>query len=115
MEDLTPRSKAKTPVGLKERNHAKNALIRKWKGRLQWAPKEVDVYRQILAVHTLVARPIDDLDSWLDLVTMCRKEGRKLFLMHHRIPSPLLFHIHSPPLLTSTFNLFTFTLSFSSL
>ena len=82
LEDLTPRSKSTTPVGLKERNHAKNALIRKWKGRLQWAPKEVDVYRQILAVHTLVARPIDDLDSWLDLVTMCRKEGCAPSLTH---------------------------------
>jgi len=29
----------------------------------------------VLAVHTLVAAPTEDLDSWLDLVTMCRKEG----------------------------------------
>ena len=28
-----------------------------------------------MAVHTLVAAPTEDLDSWLDLVTMCRKEG----------------------------------------
>ena len=27
---------------------AKATLIRKWRGRLQWAPKEVDVFRQIL-------------------------------------------------------------------
>ena len=26
-------------------------------------------------MHTLVAAPTEDLDSWLDLVTMCRKEG----------------------------------------
>ncbi len=45
------------------------------KGRLQWAPKEVDVFRQILAVHTLVAEPTEDLDSWLELVTLCRKEN----------------------------------------
>lgn len=26
----------------------KQTLIRKWKGRLKWVPKEVDAYRQIL-------------------------------------------------------------------
>lgn len=53
----------------------KAALIRKWRGRLKWAPKEVDVYRQMIAVHTLVAEPAENLDSWLELVTLCRKEG----------------------------------------
>jgi hypothetical protein len=32
------------------------------------------ISRQILAVHTLVAEPTEDLDSWLELVTLCRKE-----------------------------------------
>lgn len=27
------------------------------------------------AVHTLVVEPTEDLDSWLELVTLCRKEG----------------------------------------
>jgi hypothetical protein len=74
-------------------------LILKWRGRLESAPKEVHVYRQVLvrlkcttiwckavvtvdvhcicplqAVHTLVVEPTEDLDSWLDLVTLCRKE-----------------------------------------
>ena len=52
----------------------KAMLLRKWKGRLKWVPKEVDVHRQILAIHSLVAEPMEDLDSWLELVTLCRKE-----------------------------------------
>lgn len=52
----------------------KATLLRKWKGRLKWVPKEVDVHRKILAIHSLVAEPIEDLDSWLELVTLCRKE-----------------------------------------
>jgi FAT domain len=72
LED-TPRSKV--PTISPEASAAKVTLIRKWRGRLQWAPKEVDVFRQILAVRTLVADPTEDLDSWLELVTLCRKEN----------------------------------------
>mmetsp|Transcript_26418 Transcript_26418/g.39200 ORF Transcript_26418/g.39200 Transcript_26418/m.39200 type:complete len:2632 (+) Transcript_26418:19-7914(+) len=50
-------------------------LMDKWQRRLKCAAKEVDVYRLILAVHTLLVDPKDDLDSWLDLVSICRKEG----------------------------------------
>jgi len=50
-------------------------LVRKWRARLKWAPRDIEVYRQILAVHTLVADPQEDLDSWIELVTLCRKEG----------------------------------------
>jgi FKBP12-rapamycin complex-associated protein len=35
-------------LGRIDANTAKTALIRKWRGRLKWVPKEVDVYRQIL-------------------------------------------------------------------
>ena len=55
---------------------AKRALLRKWRGRLKWAPRDVEVFRQILAVRTLVAEPTDDLDNWLEMVTLCRKEGK---------------------------------------
>eukprot|EP01035_Chromulina_nebulosa_P017836 gene17836-23448_t len=53
----------------------KQNLLKKWRSRLKWAPKEISVFRQILSVHTLVAEPLEDLDSWLELVTLCRKEG----------------------------------------
>lgn len=53
----------------------KAALLKKWRGRLKWAPKEISVFRQIVAVHSLVADLFEDLDSVLELVTLCRKEG----------------------------------------
>lgn len=63
--------------------NAKVSLLRKWRGRLKWAPKDVDVYRQILSVRTLVAEPMEDLESWLELVTLCRKE--KMFSLCENI------------------------------
>ena len=54
-------------------------LMGKWRKRLLTAPREVEVYTSILTVHTLLVDPKDDLDSWLDLVSICRKEGM-LFL-----------------------------------
>lgn len=50
-------------------------LVKKWKNRLKWAPKEISVFRQILSVHSLVVDGFEDLDSILELVSMCRKEG----------------------------------------
>jgi hypothetical protein len=46
LDNLAPRHTA-AAVDSKARHSAKHALVRKWKGRLQWAPKEVDVYRQV--------------------------------------------------------------------
>jgi serine/threonine-protein kinase mTOR len=57
----------------------KTKLMGKWRKRLLSAPREVEVYTSILTVHTLLVDPKDDLDSWLDLVSICRKEGM-LFL-----------------------------------
>ena len=63
-------------VDLREK---KSKLLGKWRKRLLSAPREVEVYTNILAVHTLLVDPKDDLDSWLELVSICRKEGM-LFL-----------------------------------
>jgi FKBP12-rapamycin complex-associated protein len=57
----------------------KTKLMGKWRKRLLSAPREVEVYTSILTVHTLLVDPKDDLDSWLELVSICRKEGM-LFL-----------------------------------
>lgn len=49
----------------------KAALMYKWRTRMQAAPREVDVLRQILNVHSLLLEPKEDLDSWLELVNLC--------------------------------------------
>ena len=53
----------------------KRALLSKWESRLAYAPGDVNVYRQVLAVHMLIADPQEDLRSWIKLVTLCRNEG----------------------------------------
>ena len=45
---MKSRSGEKRQIGKVDLVAKKTNLIRKWKGRLKWAPKEVDVYRQIL-------------------------------------------------------------------
>lgn len=89
--DLSPRFVAKAD-GRFDLSEAKENLLSRWRARLQWAPKEIDVYRQILAVHSLVIDPIDDLDSWLELASLCRKENN-LHLCRNilkQLGSPLL-------------------------
>ena len=50
-------------------------LLEKWRKRIKNAPRDVRVFRQILGVHTLVADPREDLDSWLQFTSICRKQG----------------------------------------
>jgi hypothetical protein len=64
-----PRFDANISVQSSDIASKKALLLNKWKGRFKWVPKEVKVYRQILGVHTLVADPIEDLDSWYTFVT----------------------------------------------
>ena len=52
----------------------KKKVMDKWRQRLKQVPRDVDVYRQLLAVHTLIAEPTEDLESWLELVKLSRKE-----------------------------------------
>jgi len=93
--DLSPRFVAKAD-GRFDLSEAKENLLSRWRARLQWAPKEIDVYRQILAVHSLVIDPIDDLDSWLELASLCRKENN-LHLCRN-----ILKQLGSPVLLATT-------------
>ena len=57
---------------LAEVTSKKHALLSKWSSRLAYAPGDVSVYRQVLAVHSLVATTGEDLGSWLRLVKLCR-------------------------------------------
>jgi hypothetical protein len=58
-------------------------------------------YSFLQAVHTLVAEPMEDLDSWLELVTLCRKEGMhslcENILRKLGSPLPIKKKIKRPP------------------
>ncbi|CAM9971114.1 unnamed protein product, partial [Discosporangium mesarthrocarpum] len=51
-------------------------LRAKWSTRLQWVPEVVDVWKDILAVRSLVFKPHEDLGTWLKLASLARKHGR---------------------------------------
>eukprot|EP01113_Clastostelium_recurvatum_P006582 TRINITY_DN1298_c0_g1_i1.p1 TRINITY_DN1298_c0_g1~~TRINITY_DN1298_c0_g1_i1.p1 ORF type:complete len:2380 (+),score=927.36 TRINITY_DN1298_c0_g1_i1:62-7201(+) len=55
----------------------RQAMIRTtWKRRLKGMQHNVDIWQSILAVHSLVIPPHEELDMWLKFVGLCRKGGR---------------------------------------
>ena len=54
---------------MQEIEERKRQLIRKWRGRLKWAPKEVDVYRQILTVSEVTRRDCQRMRMRLTLLS----------------------------------------------
>ncbi|GAM22047.1 hypothetical protein SAMD00019534_052220 [Acytostelium subglobosum LB1] len=52
-------------------------LIRNtWKTRLRGCQHNVDIWQSILAVHSLVISPHEELDMWLKFIGLCRKSSR---------------------------------------
>eukprot|EP01133_Synstelium_polycarpum_P000171 gene171-204_t len=47
-----------------------------WKTRLLGCQHNVDIWQSVLAVHSLVISPHDELDMWLKFVGLCRKGAR---------------------------------------
>lgn len=100
-EDIAPSNSD----GIIDLQLLKSSLLRKWHSRLKFAPEDISVYRQILAVRSLIAKPTEDLDSWLNLVALCRREGM------FTLCSNMLKRLGAPLILTeSTTNIGTFTI-----
>eukprot|EP01135_Chromosphaera_perkinsii_P003113 Nk52_evm2s236 gene=Nk52_evmTU2s236 len=47
-----------------------------WMKRLRGCQRNVEVWRRILQVRTLVVPPEQDMDMWLKYASLCRKSGR---------------------------------------
>eukprot|EP00026_Physarum_polycephalum_P000091 Phypoly_transcript_00091.p1 GENE.Phypoly_transcript_00091~~Phypoly_transcript_00091.p1 ORF type:complete len:2307 (+),score=451.47 Phypoly_transcript_00091:133-7053(+) len=63
-------------------NLERQGMIRNtWKQRLKGGQQNVEVWQSILAVHSLVIPPQEELDMWLKFIGLCRKGGR-LSLAH---------------------------------
>jgi phosphatidylinositol kinase/protein kinase (PI-3 family) len=59
------------------RDPEQKALIRKmWTSRLKGCQRDVDVWQQILAVRSIVVSPKEDIPTWLNFSSLCRKSGR---------------------------------------
>lgn len=53
------------------------ALIRKmWHDRIRGTKRNVEVWHALLAVRALVLPPEDDVETWLNFASLCRKSGR---------------------------------------
>lgn len=70
---MVPSALAGVPVG--EAEQAWRKLIHKWYLRLRGCTPEVHIWQSILAVHSLVLSPVDDIQSWLQLANLCQQSG----------------------------------------
>ncbi|KAF2071336.1 hypothetical protein CYY_007349 [Polysphondylium violaceum] len=57
-------------------NDRRTMIRNTWKTRLRGCQHNVDIWQSILAVHSLVISPHDELDMWLKFVGLCRKGSR---------------------------------------
>jgi len=57
-------------------NEERKAMIRSiWTKRLRGCQRNVEVWQDMLAVHSMVIAPIEDMDNWLKFSNLCRKSG----------------------------------------
>eukprot|EP01132_Coremiostelium_polycephalum_P005602 gene5602-6970_t len=54
----------------------RNMIRNTWKTRLRGCQHNVDIWQSILAVHSIVISPHEELDMWLKFVGLCRKSFR---------------------------------------
>ncbi|EGG15157.1 protein kinase [Cavenderia fasciculata] len=54
----------------------KTMIKNTWKKRLSGCQMNVDIWQSVLAVHSLVISPHEELDMWLKFVGLCRKGSR---------------------------------------
>jgi len=50
-------------------------LRKKWNIRLSWVAEDVTVWKSLLSLRTLVISPKQDLNTWLELASLCRRNG----------------------------------------
>ncbi|CAM9623049.1 unnamed protein product [Chrysoparadoxa australica] len=68
-------------------------LIDKWRLRLEGCTNEVSVVQSILAARSLILKPEDDLQSWLQLAALCRQSGN--FPLSRKV---LTYQLGFPPI-----------------
>ncbi|GAM16986.1 hypothetical protein SAMD00019534_001610 [Acytostelium subglobosum LB1] len=54
----------------------KQMIRNTWKTRLRGCQHNVDIWQSVLAVHSLVISPHEELDMWLKFIGLCRKSSR---------------------------------------
>ncbi|EFA77745.1 protein kinase [Heterostelium album PN500] len=59
-----------------EGNDRRQMIKNTWKTRLRGCQHNVDIWQSVLAVHSLVISPHEELDMWLKFIGLCRKSSR---------------------------------------
>nr|CCA19196.1 PREDICTED: similar to fkbprapamycin associated protein putative [Albugo laibachii Nc14] len=63
-------------LGEGEAHYYKQHLIDMWHDRLfTGCKRDVNVWQQILAVRSIILRPQEDIESWLEFASLCRQSG----------------------------------------
>lgn len=54
----------------------RKAVIREiWTKRLRGCQRNVEVWQDMLAIHSMAIPPVEDVDNWLMFSSLCRKSG----------------------------------------
>lgn len=63
-------------IDFKTNKDSRERIQTMWTRRLRGCQMDVDVWRHVLLVRSLVVTPKDDITTWLKFSAMCRKDGR---------------------------------------
>ncbi|KAJ2746135.1 phosphatidylinositol kinase- protein kinase tor1 [Coemansia sp. BCRC 34301] len=58
---------------LPEDSERRPAIVSTWRQRLSGIQQDVGMWQKLLRLHSMVVRPILNLDTWIKYVNMCRK------------------------------------------
>ena len=80
----------------------KRQSIRKmWTARLKGCQRDVDIWQEILSIRSLVMTPIQELDTYIEFASLCRKSGRLRLsykVLTNLMGLPPLIYIEQPDL-----------------
>ncbi|KAJ1908252.1 phosphatidylinositol kinase- protein kinase tor1 [Coemansia sp. IMI 209127] len=52
------------------------ALVSTWKQRLEGIQRDPGMWQKLLSIHSMVLRPVMDMDTWIGYVNLCRSSGK---------------------------------------
>ncbi|KAJ2569262.1 phosphatidylinositol kinase- protein kinase tor1 [Coemansia sp. RSA 1813] len=52
------------------------ALVSTWRQRLGGIQQDSGMWQKLLSIHSMVLRPVMDLDTWISYVNLCRRSGK---------------------------------------
>ncbi|KAJ2405708.1 phosphatidylinositol kinase- protein kinase tor1, partial [Coemansia sp. RSA 2530] len=67
---------------LPEDDNRRAAIVNTWRQRLKGMQQDVGMWQKLLRLHSMVLRPIVDLDTWIKYVNMCRKSEQMTMARH---------------------------------